>query len=206
LKNAWGMALNKEKEVPEESSNDVIMREPSYLEVVENRIYFYSEIGRTEVLKLNRTLSQEGIHLRNEAANQNREPASMYLHINSYGGSIFAGFSALDAVLASPVPVYTIVDGCCASAATLFSVAGKKRYINKHGFMLIHQLSSVMWGKLKELKDEQQNLDRFMSMIKDVYKEFTKVPQDKLDEILEHDLWFDAETCIKYGLVDEIIQ
>jgi len=27
----------------------------------------------------------------------------------------------------------------------------------------------------------------------------------KLDEILKHDLWFDADRCKEYGLVDEII-
>ena len=28
---------------------------------------------------------------------------------------------------------------------------------------------------------------------------------DKLDEILKHDLLWDAETCLKFGLIDEII-
>ena len=41
--------------------------------------------------------------------------------------------------------------------------------------------------------------------IKSVYKEYTKVPMKKLDEILKHDLLWDANTCLKYGLVDEII-
>jgi len=31
-----------------------------------------------------------------------------------------------------------------------------------------------------------------------------RIPDRKIDEILEHDLWFDAKTCLKYGLVDEI--
>ena len=29
--------------------------------------------------------------------------------------------------------------------------------------------------------------------------------QDKMDEILKHDIWWDAEQCLEYGLVDEII-
>ena len=27
----------------------------------------------------------------------------------------------------------------------------------------------------------------------------------ELDKLLKHDLWWDADTCLKYGLVDEII-
>ena len=33
----------------------------------------------------------------------------------------------------------------------------------------------------------------------------TKIPKRKLNEMLKRDLWFDAETCLDYGLVDEII-
>ena len=40
--------------------------------------------------------------------------------------------------------------------------------------------------------------------IKAIYKEYTKVPMRKLNEILKHDLWFDADTCQELGLVDFI--
>ena len=111
----------------------------------------------------------------------------------------------MDEILHCEVDVHTVVDGCCASAATFLSVVGRKRYINQHAFMLIHQLSSFIWGKYEEFKDELENLNRLMDTIKAIYNAYTEVPSEKLDEILKHDLWFDAETCLKYGMVDEII-
>jgi ATP-dependent protease ClpP protease subunit len=71
--------------------------------------------------------------------------------------------------------------------------------------MLIHQLSSVMWGKFQEFEDEMENQKKLMSLIKNTYREYTKIPEKTIDEILKHDLWFDAKTCLKYGLVDKII-
>ena len=44
-----------------------------------------------------------------------------------------------------------------------------------------------------------------MKKIKEIYEKHTKIPKNKLDDILKHDLWWDAETCLQYGLVDEII-
>jgi ATP-dependent protease ClpP protease subunit len=44
-----------------------------------------------------------------------------------------------------------------------------------------------------------------MTTIKNVYKEYTQVPMEKLDEILKHDLMWDANLCLKYGLIDKII-
>lgn len=178
---------------------------PSFVEIVENRIYFYSRIETEKILQLNRNIRSMGISLQREATIQDREPANIYLHIQSYGGSIFAGLAGMDEIIKSVVPVYTMIDGCCASAATFLSICGKRRSINRHAYMLIHQLSSFMWGKYEEFKDEMENLDKLMAMIKKIYGEYTNIPTKKLEEILKHDLWFDANKCKEYGMVDEII-
>jgi len=176
------------------------------VETVNNRIYFYSEVTRPKVLTLNKSIANLNTNLINQANSLQQEVcANIHLHINSYGGSVFAGLAAVDYIKQSNVPVTTIVEGCAASAATLFSVSGQHRQIRKNSFMLIHQLSSAIWGKYEELRDHMENNDLFMSIIKDIYEEHTKIPKRKLNEILKRDLWFDADTCLEYGLVDEII-
>lgn len=176
-----------------------------FIEVSNNRIYFYSSIQRRKVMVLNKTLRELSTDIRHSATILESPPASIFLHINSHGGDLFTGLAAVDEIIKCDVPVTSIIDGCAASAATLMSIVADHRQINKHAYMLIHQLSSGMWGKYSELKDEIENLDRLMEMIKSIYTEYTKLPLDKLEKILEHDIWFDAETCLKYGLVDEII-
>ena len=71
--------------------------------------------------------------------------------------------------------------------------------------MLIHQLSTGLWGKYEELVDDFKNASMFMERIQEIYKQRTKIPTKTLKEILKRDLWFDSETCLKYGLVDEIL-
>ena len=77
--------------------------------------------------------------------------------------------------------------------------------MHKHSFMLIHQLSSGMWGNYESLKDQMENNDLLMETIRNIYTENTKIPKRILNQILKKDLWFDAEACLKHGLVDEII-
>ena len=176
-----------------------------YLEITNNRIYFYSNVETKNVLGLNKTIRELGAEIQHSAAVLECAPANIFLHINSHGGDLFAGLAAVDEIRKSKVPIISIVDGCAASAATLMTIAASKRQINRHAYMLIHQLSSGMWGKYREMKDEIENLDNMMKTIRGIYMEYTKIPKKKLNEILERDLWFDAETCLKYGLVDEII-
>jgi len=181
-------------------------REPSYIEVSGNRVYFYAEVSREKVLQLVKTIRQLNVGLESQRREQGlKEPIPIYIYINSFGGEIFAGLSVMDEIINSSAPVITVVDGCCASAATLFSVVAKQRLIKRHAYMLVHQLSSVCWGKHEAFLDELQNQKQLMKMIKEVYREYTKLPVNKLDEILKHDLWFDAKTCLRHGLVDGVV-
>lgn len=192
---------------PQATSPSNVARDKDHIvEVVNNTIYFYSEVTRPRILDLNKSINNLGTSLINQTnLLKTKTPGNIYLHINSYGGSVFAGLSAVDTIQASNVPVCTLVEGCAASAATLMSIVGTRRAIRKNSFMLIHQLSSGMWGKYEEQKDQMQNNDLLMEVIKGLYEKHTKIPKRKLREILKRDVWFDAETCLEYGLVDEII-
>jgi len=172
----------------------------------QNRIYFYSEVERTKNLKLNKFIRNLDLDLvnRTNVLSTNEIPP-MHLHIQSYGGCVFSGFSSIDYIRGTKAPIYSIIEGCAASAATLMSVVADKRFMTAHSFMLIHQLSGGVWGTYEDIVDNKKNCDRLMKMIKNIYLEHTKIPKRKLDNILKHDVWFDAKQCLEYGLVDEII-
>lgn len=172
----------------------------------ENTIYFYTDVYRDKVAELNKNLEKTARTLIEISSRFGMgEPPPIVLRINSYGGIIFAGFSAMDFILKSRVRVHTIVDGIAASAATLISVAGHKRFISKHGCMMIHQLSGECWGTFERFKDSMKNKELQTKMIKNFYLEYTKMKATQLDELMKRDLYLNAKQCLKYGLVDEII-
>jgi ATP-dependent protease ClpP protease subunit len=127
------------------------------------------------------------------------------LHINTCGGSIPAAFAAVDIIRNLKSDVHTYVDGGVASAGTLLSVVGKKRYMGQHAQLLIHQLSSEMYGKYAEMVDTMYNCTNVMEMLKNFYKKYTKIPSKKFDEIIKKDIWLSAEECLQYGIIDEIV-
>ena len=177
-----------------------------HIAVHENKIYYYAGVNRESAAELNKKIGELETKCLTLCHNLDlEEPPTLKVLINSGGGSITAGISSMDTILRTKVPVHTYVDGFCASAATFLSVVGSYRFMSRNSYMLIHQLSTNFWGKYSEFEDEKQNLDLMMETIKRVYKEYTKVPEDTLDEILKHDLMWDAETCKTLGLVDEIV-
>lgn len=170
-----------------------------------NRIYFYSGVTRPKILKLNKGIFNLNTNMLAKSGPLEYKPPPIMLHINSYGGSVFAGLSAVDYIKNSKIPVHTIIDGCAASAATLMSCVAHRRYMHKNACMLVHQLSGLMWGKFQEMKDDMENSEMLMKKIKDIYKQHTKIPEHEMDNILKHDIWWEAEKCLEYGLVDELI-
>jgi ATP-dependent Clp protease protease subunit len=196
----WGeKKLTKKKNVQNTSPSE------KHIAVHENKIYYYAGVNRDSASELNKKIGELESKSLTLANNLDIDPPTLRLMINSGGGSITAGISSMDTILRTKVPVHTYVDGFCASAATFLSVVGSCRFMSRNSYMLIHQLSSSLWGKYSEIEDEKKNLDLMMETIKNVYSEYTKVPMKKLDEILKHDLLWDAKTCLKYGLIDEII-
>jgi ATP-dependent protease ClpP protease subunit len=202
----WYSKLDKKEEKEEYENSASDNESKDRIEAYNNDIYFYAEVKRTNNLTLNKKIIELSNKYSNICNSLNLDmPIPINLHINSYGGSVFAGFSSVDYILQSKIPITTVIDGCAASAATIMSVVGSHRKINKNAYMLIHQLSSGMWGKYEELKDDMKNSDVLMNRIKSIYQEHTKIPKKKLNEVLKRDLWWDAETCLEYGLVDEIV-
>ena len=176
----------------------------SAVESHDNCIMFYGEVNEENAKLLNKSLRNMDKDLQIVKVKYGVD-VPIKLYINSYGGSIFAGFSTVDTIKSLVIPVHTYIDGAAASAATLISVVGEKRFIHKNSYMLVHQLSSLMWGKYEEFKDEMENLDLLMARIKEIYKEHCSIPKKELDDILKHDLWLDSAKCVKWALVDEIV-
>ena len=174
----------------------------------ENHIFFYASVTKKSVYALNNEImamnrSFEELE-RNHPTVRGMQPKPIILHINSYGGSVFAAFAAIDFIQQSKIPIYTVVEGATASAGTLMSVVGKKRYIRPTGSMLIHQLSTWFGGKMNEIEDEYKNLEQMMDTIRTIYTKHTRMTEADLKEHLSHDVWWMSAKCIEHGLVDGI--
>lgn len=197
----------EEKELPFPFNITQKMGDKIYL--TENHLYFNTDVSKSSVdnvKKLMREYAQDYKKINKNVMIEIIKPKPLYLHINSPGGCVHSGFSLYDFIREYNkfIPVHTIVEGLAASSATIISCAGEYRYITPNSFMLIHQLSTFMGGNFQQLKDEFGNCQKVMDKIIDIYTKHANINKKKLPDILKHDIIWDAEECIKQGLVNEI--
>ena len=180
----------------------------------ENHIYFYDDVNTNSILELVKHIKNLNRKIKMELSDYNimydtntDNTICIYLHINSLGGFVFDSLAAVDTIITSEIPIVSIVEGCAASAATFLSIVCQKRQMREHASMLIHQLSGGFWGTFEQMKDDIKNSKYLMKIIKDIYIKYTneKLDKDKLDEVLQRDIWWSPKKCKKYGLIDEII-
>lgn len=163
-----------------------------------NVIFFYASVSTASVLLLHRTLLEVSKSMMDQ-----RDPI-IYLFIHSPGGDLYAGLSAMDHIGSFHVPVYTVIDGLVASAATFIALAGKRRFIMPHACVLVHQLSTSFWGKYEDMVDEFKTSKRLMAVLTRTYLERTDLTEEKIKKILSRETHFGAKKAIKWGFVEEL--
>ena len=171
----------------------------------DNHIYFNSEFNKKSIEMLINNIKK--INEDFEKVTKSRlvevvRPKPIYLHITSYGGSLLHCFKAIDAITRSKMEVHTIVEGYAASCGSLLAVIGVKRYMGKFACILMHQLSAGAIGKFKEIEDDYDNCKMMMEHIVSIYEKHTTMTNEQIRAQLDHDSWWNYDTCLANGLVD----
>ena len=130
-----------------------------------NHVYFNDDITFDTAFALNKELRDAETKIKTTAVALGLKPMPMFLHITSHGGSVHAAFSVVDCISQLSVEVHTVADGFVASAATLITLSGAKRFITPNAYMLIHELRSGVWGKMTSIEEEFVNLKKIMDHI-----------------------------------------
>jgi len=87
--------------------------------------------------------------------------------IDSYGGQVYSLMSMISDIKHSKVEVATIAQGKAMSCgAVLFSFGSEgHRYMDPDATLMIHDVSSMGWGKVEEIKADAEEVERLNQKI-----------------------------------------
>jgi len=130
--------------------------------------------------------------------------------IDSYGGQVYSLMSMISDIRHSKVPVATIVQGKAMSCgAILFSFgADGRRYMDPDATVMIHDVSSMNWGKIEEIKAGAEETERLNQKVYQMMAENCGHNKEYfLDMIHEkgHADWFlDADEAKKHNVANHL--
>ena len=130
--------------------------------------------------------------------------------IDSYGGQVYSLMSMIGAIKNASLPVATIVEGKAMSCgAILFSFGEEgRRYMDPHATVMIHDVSSMEYGKVEEIKASAEETERLNQLVYKMMAKNCGHPDDYFLELVHekgHADWFlDAKESKKHGLANHL--
>ena len=129
--------------------------------------------------------------------------------INSPGGSCPAGFSIIDIMEWSRIPIYTTGIGMIASMGLLIFMTGEKgrRVITPRTSTLSHRFSAFNFGNHSQLIASRKEEDLEHERILQHYLSYSNIKhKDELEKYLLRDVdtWLTPDEAIQFGLADVI--
>jgi ATP-dependent Clp protease, protease subunit len=194
-----------------ETTNNTNTNETKTVNSNDNHVYFYSDVDGDKCLTLYKEILAIDKNLMTERYARDLEYAPncgvpIWLHIQSGGGTVLSALALADQLKRIKSPVFSVIEGICGSAATFISISCNKRFITQNSFVLIHQITGMMYGNYSELKDYMHMEDMVMESLVNLYLKNTKiVNRDKVLEFLSKDSWLNSQEALEIGIVDEIL-
>lgn len=137
--------------------------------------------------------------------NLSNDPIDIY--INSSGGSVIDGLSIIDTINLIKSPVNTICTGLAASMGAVLLSCGTKgsRAVLPHSRVMIHQVSSGMWGTFSDLEIELKQTERCKQDIYKILAENLNKPYEEIEKLCDRNNWFIGQEAVDLGIVDKVL-
>jgi ATP-dependent Clp protease protease subunit len=129
-------------------------------------------------------------------------------YINSPGGMVTSGMVVYDTMQMISSPVSTVCMGMAASMGSILLSGGTKgrRFIYKHGEVMIHQPSGGGRGTSADLEIMAVQIKKTKEMGAKLLADNCGQTYDKVMKDFDRDYWMDASESIAYGIVDGIME
>lgn len=130
--------------------------------------------------------------------------------IDSYGGQAYSLLSMISSIKSSTIPVATIVKGKAMSCGAILASFGEEglRFMDKDSVMMIHDVASMAFGKVEELKADARESDRLNKKLYTMMARNCGKPDSYFLDLIHdkgHADWFlEADEVKDHNIVQQI--
>ena len=130
------------------------------------------------------------------------------LRVNSPGGDVFAAVAMRSMIInAEFSSVRVMIEGLCASAATLFAtVPGAKVVIADGSEFMIHNPMTIAWGNANEIEKTVDHLRSMEGTFHEMYASKCGKDEEQIKQWMDEETWFTAKRAVEEGFCDELLE
>lgn len=129
--------------------------------------------------------------------------------LNSPGGDVIETLGLIDFMKSQEkhgVKFNVIVrGGAMSAAALLLTCATGTRMVSKHSKIMVHQLSTIVVGKLSDVKSNAKFSEELETECNVLMAEHSKKDQEYWENISSTDYFMSSDKALELGIIDKII-
>lgn len=120
------------------------------------------------------------------------------IHINSYGGSVFAGVAMANLIANHKPKTTAIVDGIAASIASQIFFSADECLMPSNAYLMIHQPFSTVNGNAADLRKAADILDTLQDGLESTYrkKALEGVTAEDIHDMVNAETWLTGEQAV----------
>ena len=135
--------------------------------------------------------------------------SSITVHINSVGGSFFAGLAIYNRLRTLGASITTINDSLAASAGSIIFMAGDKgkRKVHAGSTLMVHGVMGFLYGyyNVADLKSVINTFKAHDKTLVAAYQEATGLDEDTIRAAISKDTYMTGQEAVDAGWADEVI-
>ena len=171
-----------------------------------NHIYFYGDVSKdyVDILMYELKIACK-TKINNSGVTISLLP--IVIHLDSLGGSALAEINFESILQTVRVPLCTMIENDCASAATSLALLSPYRVMIEYSDYMIHDMAG---GDIKKYSETIKTgfgvtfhlIQNYLSLI----KSRTKLSDNEIKKFMDRDILLDCNYCLKKKIVDKVIK
>lgn len=124
----------------------------------------------------------------------------VHVHINSYGGDVFAGVAISNMLKNHKGRTVAYVDGLSASSASIIAFGCNEIIIPSNAYLMIHRVSCGMFGNADDFLKQIEVMEKIEEGILNTYMEkaVAGVTKEQIYDLMKAETWFTGADCLNY--------
>lgn len=186
-----------------QTQNIPVQTKPGVPEVKGKQIYSI-KIPADRAVILGGEIGENAFNVAMQIASKGNKNQPIYLLISSPGGSIMAGAQIINAIEASPVPVYTVCLDLCASMAAFIHQYGTQRLMLDRSLLMFHDASGSVQGPFPHVRSRFEAMNRYASRFNAYVANRVGISLEALEQSEHVEGWIDTEDATERNFNDKI--
>ena len=178
-----------------------IMKELDYgVDIASNTVFFNDEVSSDSLYE---TMSRFNLLLKCNGMHRH-----IIMNVSSFGGDVYSMYGIHDCMRNFAIPIDTICIGPAMSAAAFLLTSGTgTRRVTENSSVMFHQMDSVVEGSTSKIGKNVDHIKFLQKRMTELLGKYSKKPQSFWEShIKEGDFFLNANECLEYGVVDEVIK